>query len=70
MAELRRFPTSAAEETGGSCPQCDDGWTCEAHPGFKWPHLDETEKDGNCPGPGMPCRNGCLGITDIVQGAN
>ena len=38
-----------------SCPECEDGWTCEEHIGTPWPHDD-------CAGPGMPCRNGCLGV--------
>lgn len=29
-------------------PKCDEGWICEAHPEFPWPH-------GDCPGPGMLC---------------
>ena len=43
------FPTS----NGKSCDGCDEGWTCEAHPGTPWPHDD-------CAGPGMPCLEGCL----------
>ena len=27
---------------------CDEGWVCERHPYFAWPHDD-------CSGPGMPC---------------
>lgn len=32
-----------------SCPQCQAGWICEAHPDRGWPHDD-------CAGPGMPCQ--------------
>ncbi len=36
------------------CNRCrkGEGWLCEIHPNKHWPHDD-------CPGPGMPCVNGC-----------
>lgn len=40
------------------CPHCEDGWTCEKHPGFPWPHPDENDQRGLCAGPGMPCLEG------------
>lgn len=45
-----------------SCVQCHEGWTCEKHPGFPWPHPDEDDPEGECAGPGEPCPSGCLGI--------
>ena len=27
---------------------CNEGWRCEEHPDWGWPHDD-------CPGPGVPC---------------
>ena len=60
-----QLPAYPVRSPGGrECPECLEGWTCEKHPGFKWPHLDENESDGQCPGPGMPCRNGCLGFSE------
>ena len=35
-------------------PKCDDGWICEAHPEFPWPHR-VTGAVEDCPGPGMLC---------------
>lgn len=51
---------SEAMNEGYGCPNCNDGWTCEAHPGFPWPHPMEEDPEGECAGPGMPCANGCL----------
>ena len=39
---------------------CNEGWICEAHPELGWPHTaaegETVMKDGDCPGPGMPCQ--------------
>jgi hypothetical protein len=35
-----------------TCVLCRDGWVCEQHPDLPAFHDD-------CPGPGMPCGNGC-----------
>lgn len=45
---------------GRTCRECCEGWTCEAHPRFPWPHPTEDDPTGQCAGPGMPCLNGCL----------
>lgn len=37
------------------CYSCREGWVCEKHPDFGWPHIDKTGND--CPGPGQPCEN-------------
>ena len=42
------------------CPNCYEGWTCEAHPGMPWPHPEEANPETECAGPGMPCANCCL----------
>ena len=38
-----------------TCGKCLEGWICEQHPRLPWPHLDMSQPDGVCTGPGMPC---------------
>lgn len=66
MTERDRLP-SFPVNAGRSCQQCDDGWTCEAHSGFPWPHPTEDDPSGECAGPGMPCLNGCNALATASE---
>lgn len=38
-----------------TCGKCREGWICEQHPALPWRHPDQSQPDGVCAGPGIPC---------------
>ena len=55
ISEVESLRQQLTEWNDIRCYSCREGWICEAHPDFGWPHIDGTGND--CPGPGMPCEN-------------
>ena len=41
--------------TPKTCGKCHVGWICEKHPALPWCHPDQSQPDGVCAGPGIPC---------------